>query len=345
VDRRSRYAVFLIRDNSKRIPPEYHSTMKSVDYYEVMGVAEDASADDIKKSYRRLARKYHPDVSTAADAEQKFKAVGEAYEVLKDPDKRKEYDDLRKYGAFKGEQFTPPPDWHSRAGFAEGGYTEVDPRHFSDFFEAIYGRGGDGHRGPADHTAPRFVLRGEDVHARIPISLTEAYTGTARTFSLQVHRFDAHGTPIPELKTLKVTVPAGVVNGQRIRLRGQGQPGIGGGESGDLFLEVEIEPDRRFAVDGRDVTLVLPIAPWEAILGASVDVPTLGGRVKLTIEANARGGQKLRMKGKGLPGTPPGDQYVVLKIVVPQAKTAEDRELLRKMRDQMSFNPRSELES
>jgi len=319
--------------------------MKFVNYYDVIGVAEDSSADDIKKAYRKLARKYHPDVSSEPDAEEKFKSVGEAYEVLKDPDKRAEYDNLRKHGAFEGDQFTPPPDWHSRAGFADGGYTEVDPRDFSEFFEAIYGRAGGFRPHSAGPQPQGFALRGEDVHARITITLNEAYSGTTRTFSLQVHGFDAQGAPRPEVKTLKATVPAGVTTGQKIRLRGQGQPGIGGGDNGDLYLEVEIEPDRRFALDGRNVTLVLPIAPWEAILGASVDVPTLGGKVKLTIAANASGGQKLRLKGKGLPGKPPGDQFVVLKIVVPPAKSDEDRELLRKMQTQMGFNPRSELEA
>ena len=318
--------------------------MESVNYYDVMGVAEDASADDIKKAYRRLARKYHPDVSSEPDAEEKFKAVGEAYEVLKDPDKREEYDTLRKYGAFEGDRFTPPPDWQSRAGFAEGGYTEVDPRHFSEFFEAIYGRGGGFGARPGSPKEQGFTFRGEEVNARISISLAEAYSGTTRTFSLQIHRFDNNGMPIPELKTLKATVPAGVINGQKIRLRGQGQPGIGDGENGDLFLEVELEHDRRFVVDGRDITLVLPISPWEAILGASVDVPTLGGRVKLTIPAAANAGQKLRLKGKGLPGKPAGDQYVVLKIVVPPANSEEDRELVRKMQEQMPFDPRAEME-
>ncbi len=318
--------------------------MKTVDYYEVMGVAEDASADDIKKAYRRLARKYHPDVSSAPGAEEKFKALGEAYEVLKDPDKRDEYDTLRKYGAFAGEQFSPPPDWQSRAEFSEGGYTEVDPRQFSEFFEAMYGRRGGVGTQAGGPRSRGFAFRGEDVNARISIGLAEAYSGTTRTFSLQINRLDDNGIPTPELITLKATIPAGVINGQKIRLRGQGQAGIGGGENGDLFLEVALVHDPRFSVDGRDVTLVLPISPWEAILGATLDVPTLGGRVKLTIPAAANAGQKLRLKGKGLPGKPAGDQYVVLRIVVPQAHSEEDRELVRKMQEQMSFDPRAEME-
>ncbi|MFT4585104.1 MAG: curved DNA-binding protein [Gammaproteobacteria bacterium] len=319
--------------------------MKPVNYYDVMGVDESCSADEIKKAYRRLARKYHPDVSSEPDAENKFKAVGEAYEVLKDPDKRAEYDSLRKYGAFDDEQFRPPPDWRPRGGFADGDFSEVDPSQFSDLFEAIYGRsGGSGPRSGRPQSRG-FSIRGEDIHSRLSITLREAHTGASRTFSLQTYRYDESGAAIPEVKTLKATVPAGVINGQKIRLRGQGQVGFGGGGDGDLFLEIELEHDRQFTVDGRDVTLVLPIAPWEAILGASVEIPTLGGKVMLTIPANATGGQKLRVKGKGLPGTPAGDQFVILKIVVPTVTSDQDRELVQKMSEQLSFNPRAELEA
>ena len=313
--------------------------MEVLDYYEVMGVAEDASPDEIKKAYRRLARKYHPDVSSAPDAEAKFKQVGEAYEVLKDADKRAEYDNLRKYGAFNDGQFRPPPDWERQAGSHGPGQADFDARQFSDFFEAIYGRqaGRRSGAGGAD-----FSLRGEDIHASLSVSLAEAYTGTTRTFSLATHAYDDSGHVVPETKTLKAKIPAGVVSGQKIRLRGQGGPGFGGGANGDLFLQVDIEPDKRFAVDGRDITLVLPIAPWEAILGASVEVPTLGGNVKLTIPKNANAGQKLRLQGRGLPGQPPGDQYVVLQIVVPKITTDAERELIEKMRDQFTFDPRAQ---
>ena len=309
------------------------------DYYEVMGVAEDASPEDIKKSYRRLARKYHPDVSSAPDAEEKFKQLGEAYEALKDPKKREEYDSLRKYGAFKDGQFRPPPDWDRQTDSRGPGQADFDSRRFSDFFEAIYGRqaGRQTGAGGAD-----FALRGEDIHASLSVSLAEAFAGTTRTFSLETHSYDESGRAVPETKTLKAKIPAGVVSGQKIRLRGQGGPGYGGGANGDLFLQVDIATDKRFAVDGRDITLVLPIAPWEAILGASVAVPTLGGNVKLTIPKDATAGQKLRLQGRGLPGQPPGDQYVVLQIVVPRVTTDVERELVEQMRDQFKFDPRAQ---
>lgn len=323
----------------------YPWLMEVVDYYDVMGVAEDASPDEIKKAYRRLARKYHPDVSTAADAEEMFKRIGEAYEVLKDPAKREEYDSLRKYGAFHDGQFNPPPGWGPQqhdAGPDFGDFTGqgFDARGFSDFFEAIYGRGA-GFRQASG--GPHRAMRGEDIHAGISVTLAEAYAGTTRMFSLESYRRDETGRAVPETKTLKATIPAGVINGQQIRLRGQGQPGIGGGGNGDLFLEVELLGDRRFAVDGRDISLVLPIAPWEAILGASIEVPTLGGNVKLKIPQNATAGQKLRLQGRGLPGKPPGDQFVVLKIVVPRVESEADRKLVEQMRDQLAFDPRAEL--
>lgn len=313
--------------------------MEVPDYYDVMGVAEDASPEDIKKAYRRLARKYHPDVSSAADAEAKFKQVGEAYEVLKDADKRAEYDNLRKYGAFNDGQFRPPPDWDQQARSRGAGQADFDPRHFSDFFEAIYGRQ-TGQRSGAG--GAEFSLRGEDIQASLSVSLAEAYTGTTRTFSLETHAYDDSGRAVPDTKTLKAKIPAGVVSGQKIRLRGQGGPGFGGGANGDLLLQVDIAPDKRFAVDGRDITLVLPIAPWEAILGASVEVPTLGGNVNLTIPKGANAGQKLRLQGRGLPGKPPGDQYVVLQIVVPKITTDAERELIEQMRDQFTFDPREQ---
>lgn len=320
--------------------------MQFKDYYKIMGVPEDASADGIKKAYRTLARKHHPDLNKDTDSADKFKELGEAYEVLKDPAKREEYDQLRKYGATAGGEFKPPPGWHSDADFSGGGYTTADAAEFSDFFESLFGQRAARKRHAGAGAGPggaTFAIRGEDIHYRIPVTLEESYNGSNRGISLQTHRYDAEGRGVPETKTLNVKIPKGVIQGQKIRLRGQGGAGFGGGPHGDLYLEVELEPHASFTVDGRDVTLVLPVAPWEAALGASVKVPTLGGAVNLTIPPNAQSGRKMRLKGRGLPGNPPGDQYVLLQIVLPPVDSADDRALMEKMRQQMPFNPRATL--
>ncbi len=317
--------------------------MKFIDYYNIMGIAEDASADDIKKAYRRLARKYHPDVSKEKDAEAKFKQLGEAYEVLKDPDKRSEYDQLRRYGNYPGGDFTPPPGWQSNADFGAGGFTDADVSQFSEFFEAIFGRAQGGHHRAAGRQSDGFSARGEDIHYRISVTLEEAYGGGVRTISLRTHAMDTQGHVVPDTKTLKIKVPPGVTHGQSIRLKGQGGVGFGGGPNGDLFLEVELEPHEIYSIDGKDVTLVLPVTPWEAALGATVDVPTLGGNVSLKIPPAARSGQRLRLKGRGFPGNPPGDQYAVLQITNPVLKTDADWELMQQMEKQMEFNPRAHL--
>jgi curved DNA-binding protein len=319
--------------------------MKFKDYYEIMGVPEDASAGDIKKAYRTLARKHHPDLNKDKAAGDKFKELGEAYEVLKDPTKREEYDQIRKYGgAAAGEEFKPPPGWQSGADFSGGGYTTADAAEFSDFFETLFGRrGARTARAGAGPGGGTFAVRGEDIHYRIPVTLEESFNGSSRGISLQTHRYDADGRAVPETKTLNVKIPKGVVQGQKIRLRGQGGAGFGGAANGDLYMEVDLQPHPMYSVEGRDLTVVLPVAPWEAALGASVKVPTLGGAVNLTIPPGAHGGQRLRLKGRGLPGSVSGDQYVVLKIVMPPVKSDEDRALMERMRQQMPFNPRDTL--
>ncbi|MDH3688797.1 MAG: DnaJ domain-containing protein [Gammaproteobacteria bacterium] len=316
--------------------------MKFVDYYKIMGVEEDASAEDIKKAYRRLARKYHPDVSKESNAEAKFKELGEAYEVLKDPEKRTEYDELRRYGGVAGEEFTPPPGWQPHAG-SRGGFTDADAAHFSDFFETLFGNSRHGSHYSTASRGSTFAMRGEDIHYRIPVSLEESYDGATRNISLHTHRLDQRGQAVPDIKTLTIKIPKGVTDGQKIRLRGQGGSGIGGAPDGDLYLEVELTPHRHFIAENRDITLILPISPWEAALGATVQVPTLSGLVNLTIPANAKAGQKLRLKGKGLPGKPAGDQYVVLQIVIPEVKSDADRALFKDMQEKMTFNPRTRL--
>lgn len=313
--------------------------MEFKDYYDVMGLAQDASQDEIKRAYRRLARKYHPDVSKESDAEIRFKELGEAYEVLKDPEKRAAYDQLRAGGYRSGEEFQPPPGWDSGFEFSGGGFTRADAGAFSDFFESLFGAGA--FRGRAGRR--RGGLRGQDHHARIQIGLEDAYGGATRSITLQVPELDAAGHVRTRNHTLNVKIPAGVKEGQQIRLAGQGAPGMGGAEAGDLYLEILFAPHPIYQADGRDIYVNLPIAPWEAALGAKVPVPTLGGKVEMSIPAGARSGQKLRLKGRGLPGEPPGDQYLVLQIQTPKAATAAQREAYEKLAREAAFNPRAHL--
>lgn len=328
--------------------------MEYRDYYKVLGVARTASADDIKKSYRRLARKYHPDVSKEKDAEQKFKELQEAYEVLKDPEKRAAYDQLGSDWK-SGQQFRPPPDWGSgfefrggprqgRAGARAGGQRQEEAfdeaEGFSDFFSSLFGArgfgggasfGGGGSRAARDH------------HARVDVDLEEAFAGTTRTLELKRPELKSDGTLDLKTHTVRVTIPAGVTDGQLIRLAGQGEQAPGGGKPGDLYLEVHIKPHGLYQLEGRDVTLTLPVAPWESALGGTVSVPTLGGNVEMRIPANSQSGQKLRLRGRGLPGSTPGDQYIQLKIVVPPANSPEARALYEEMRAKLNFNPRADI--
>jgi curved DNA-binding protein len=310
--------------------------MQFKDYYAVMGVGRDAGADEIKKAYRRLARKYHPDVSKEENAEDRFKEVQEAYEVLKDPEKRAAYDQLGS-DYRPGQDFRPPPDWGSGFEFSGPG---AGAGGFSDFFEQLFGGGSPFSRGGG---GARFDLRGEDHHARIELPLEQAFAGGTRTISLQHPEVGPDGRAQLRTRQLKVRIPPGVTDGQVIRLAGQGAAGVGRGGSGDLYLQVSLMPHPLFTVDGRDVTLTLPVAPWEAALGDTVTVPTLGGAVELRVPANSRGGQKMRLKGRGLPGQPPGDQYVILQVVMPPADTPAARELFERMRSELPFDPRAHL--
>ncbi len=294
--------------------------MRFKDYYETLGVKRDASRDDVKRAYRRLARKYHPDVSKEANAESRFKEVGEAYEVLKDPEKRAAYDRFGKDWKH-GQEFRPPPGWERQFDFGGGGFS--GPSGFSDFFETLFGHGGF-----ADARGP-MRAKGGDQSARIEIPLEDAYHGATRTITLRG-------------RTLSVKIPRGVMEGQRIRLGGQGGSGPGGGPAGDLYLTVTCAAHPLFKAEGRDVHLKLPVAPWEAALGATVPVPTLGGKVDLRIPRGSRAGQTLRLKGRGLPGRPNGDQYVALEIVAPPADTPEAESLYRKMAESMRFDPRAD---
>lgn len=320
--------------------------MEYKDYYKILGVKRDAKEDEIKKAYRKLARKYHPDVSKEANAEEQFKAVQEAYEVLKDTKKRAAYDQLGSNWK-SGQEFRPPPNWQGFSGFdgAAGGFEDLGGSggDFSDFFASIFG-GGRARQGGFRQRHGQFNQRGNDQHAKINISLAEAFHGGAKTIHLQVHEADAHGQMHLKNKTLKITIPKGIISGQQLRLAQQGSPGIGNGPAGDLFLEIDVNPHPTFSLQGRDVYLTLPVTPWEAALGAKVTVPTLAGPVEMKIAAGAQTGQKLRLKGRGLPGKPEaGDQYALLQIVTPPANTDAQRALYEKMAQEMPFDPRKNL--
>jgi len=317
--------------------------MEYKDYYKILGVERNATQDEIKRAYRKMARTYHPDVNKEAGAEAKFKDAGEAYEVLKDPEKRAAYDEL---GANwqQGQEFRPPPNWDAGFEFSGGGYTSADASQFSDFFEQMFGgmRGGRG--GGAGFGAHReFHAQGQDHHAKIEIDLRDAYAGAKRAITLRMPEVDAQGHVTVKDRTLNVTIPKGIREGQHIRLAGQGAPGIGKGPAGDLYLEVRFAPDPIYRVEGKDIYLDLPVAPWEAALGASVKVPTPEGPVMLKIPPNSTKGRTMRLKGRGLPGTPPGDMHAVLKIVLPPADTDKAKEVYKEMERELPFDPRAEL--
>jgi len=312
--------------------------MEFKDYYQIMGVKRDATQDEIKRAYRKLARKYHPDVSKEPQAEARFKEVGEAYEVLKDPEKRAAYDQL---GANwkAGQEFRPPPDWDQGFEFHGGGFTDADAAGFSDFFESLFGR--DFARGGQARSG--FHARGEDTHARVMIDLEDAYHGATRTLTLKHTELGADGRPQLRERVLNVRIPRGVCQRQHIRLAGQGGAGIGKGEPGDLYLEVEFRTHPFYHVEGKDVFLDLPVAPWEAALGATVKAPTPTGAVDMKIPAGSSGGRKLRLKGRGIPGSPPGDLYVVLQIALPADGSEAARAAWRELEKTLKFNPRARL--
>jgi curved DNA-binding protein len=320
--------------------------MEYKDYYKILGVSRDAKEEDIKKSYRKLARKYHPDVSKEKNAEEQFKAVQEAYEVLKDTKKRAAYDQLGSNWK-NGQDFRPPPNWEGFGGFGgAGGFEDAGSGagDFSDFFASIFGGGGRAGGFRQGGRGGQFNQRGNDEHAKINISLEEAFRGGTKTVHLQVREPDARGQIHMKTRTLKITIPKGIISGQQLRLVQQGSPGIGKGPAGDLFLEIDVTPHPAFSLQGRDIYLTLPVTPWEAALGAKVTVPTLAGPVEMKIAAGAQAGQKLRLKGRGLPGSPEsGDQYALLQIVTPPAETDAQRAFYEKMAQEMPYDPRKNL--
>ena len=336
--------------------------MKFKDYYQTLGVARDAPADDIKRAYRKLARKYHPDLSKEADAEARFKELGEANEVLKDPEKRAAYDqagsqwERQRQNAAKAGQggradqdFEPPPGWDAGFEFSGRGDDGSDPQDHSDFFEALFGRAGRAARGASGGARrPSMRMAGQDHHAKVLIDLEDAYRGAQRSISLRMPALDAEGHGVMQERQLEVNIPKGIREGQHLRLAGQGGPGLGDGPTGDLFLEIAFNPHPVYRVDGRDVYFDLPIAPWEAALGVALSAPTPEGQVELTIPPGSAAGRKLRLKGRGLPAngasSQPGDLYAVLTIALPKADTDAAKSAYRAFAEAFDFQPRAHLE-
>lgn len=314
--------------------------MQFRDYYEIMGLKRNASADEIKRAYRKLARQYHPDVSDSPDAEARFKELGEAYEVLKDPEKRAAYDQLGQNWR-NGQDFSPPPGWNQGFEFHDDNIDPHETAGFSEFFSSLFGRRFNGGRPTARSGDSGMHMHGSDARAAIEITLEDSLNGAQRSVSLQHVALDDAGQPQVRTRTLDVRIPRGIQPGQQIRLAGQGSPGVGRGQAGDLYLEVRIRPHPQFTVDGKDIYLDLPIAPWEAALGATVQAPTPTGAVDLAIPAGSQQGRKLRLRGRGLPAKQPGDFYVVLNIVLPPADTDASRAAYRELQRQTRFDPRT----
>ncbi len=313
--------------------------MEFKEYYKTLGVDQTASADQIKKAYRKLARKYHPDVSKEANASAQMAEVNEANAVLSDPEKRAAFDKLAQRRAAGGE-FQPPPGWDAGFQFSDAGATGGNEGDFSEFFNTLFSRAAQARRGDG----AQAQMRGSDHHAKISIDLADAYHGATRPLSLREARLDASGNVVNAERVLNVQIPKGVREGQSIRLRGQGSPGFNGGPAGDLYLEIGFEPDARYRIDGRDVTQTLPVAPWEAALGATVEVPTPSGRVEVNVPPGSNNGRKLRLKGRGVPGHPPGDLYLEIELALPPADTEQARKLYQTMaREMSSFNPRAQM--
>ncbi len=308
--------------------------MEFKDYYKILGVPEDADSKTIKTAYRKLARKYHPDINKDAGAEDHFKEVAEAYEVLKNTDKRAEYDQLKKYGGQAGQSFEPPPGWQSRRSEYSNG--AGDNRDFSDFFESMF-------RGASQQRNTQ--RRGQDVETELPIFLEDTLSDQPKTLSLDMPFIDEQGVRRSHRKTLNVKIPKGVLDGERIRLKGQGADGIGGGAKGDLYLTIKLVPHPVFDVDGKDLEIVVPVYPFEAALGAKVMLPTLEGKIQLSIPVQTQSGTKLRIKGKGLVHKKGrGDLFAIIKVVMPKTMTKEAKALWQEMAEINTENPRSQWE-
>ena len=316
--------------------------MEFKEYYKTLGVEQTASADEVKKAYRTLARKYHPDVSKEANASARMAEVNEAYAVLSDPQKRAAFDKLAQRRA-AGRDFQPPPGWDEGFEFSDAGSSTGGDGDFSEFFNTLFSRAAHARRGGG----AQAQMRGGDHHARILIDLADVYHGATRPLALREARLDESGNVVTAERVLDVQIPKGVKQGQSIRLRGQGSPGLNGGAAGDLYLEIELELDARYRIEGRDVTQTVPVAPWEAALGASIEVPTPSGRVEVNVPTGSNNGRKLRLKGRGIPGASgaeAGDLYLELELALPPANNEKARELYQTMaREMSSFNPREQM--
>ncbi|ANB76187.1 DnaJ C-terminal domain-containing protein [Paraburkholderia phytofirmans] len=340
--------------------------MKYKDYYEVLGLPRSATQDDIRRTYRKLARKYHPDLSKLDDAEPRFKELGEAYGVLKDTEKRAAYDRMGDQWR-NGQDFEPPPQWDEGFEFSGGDDRGAEEARFSEFFEALF-RGEHANGGRASTRRARHAAgagddrataqdmedayggvphsaRGQDHHAKVVIDLEDTYRGAQRTISLETPVLDASGRAVLKSRTLDVSIPKGVHSGQHLRLAGQGGAGFGEGRAGDLYLEIALRQHGLFSVDGRDVTIVVPVAPWEAALGARITVPTPDGAVEIAIPKDSSAGRRLRLKGKGIPASgpagPSGDLYAQLNIVLPLADSEQARAAYETLRAACDFDPRA----
>lgn len=310
------------------------------DYYSILGIERDATQQEVKRAYRKLARKYHPDVSKETDAEERFKEVGEAYEVIKDPEKRAAYDEL---GANwqAGQDFKPPPNWDAGFEFSGGGYTHADEKVFSEFFESLFGQ--QFNRTQNEQRYGQYYGGVEDHHAKVLIEIEDAYRGVERDIFLRSPVIDSNGQVVNKERKLRVKIPKGIRQGQKIRLAGQGGGAGHAHTAGDLYLEIEFAPHPVFSVDGRDVYLKLPVTPWEAALGATITIPTPVTQLDLKIPKNSCTDKKLRLRGQGLPGDPPGDIFVTLQISLPPADSESAVAIYEAMADKMAFNPRASL--
>ncbi len=325
--------------------------MEFKDYYAALGIDRTAPPEEVKRAYRKLARRYHPDVSKEPQAESRFKEVLEAYEALQDPEKRSAYDDLARRQP-RGQPFQPGGDWRgtngAEPGGRDGGAPASEPSDFSEFFASVFSRqaqkAANAYRaGMAQGAAPAPPpVAGEDHHAKVAITVEEAYLGGRRTLQLRLPVMGADGR-VAGLRdqAVEVALPPGLQEGQHLRLPGQGAPGIGGAPAGDLFLQISLEPHPRWRVEGRDVYVTLPVAPWEAALGAQLPLQTPAGELTLNVSAGSGAGRRFRLKGRGLPGEPPGDLYAVLKVVLPRAETTADREAFQRLAEAFpGFDPR-----